>query len=248
MGDYYGLAILVAVALFLTTGQCQDSCSGRNGVPGVKGTPGRDGQHGAKGEKGEPAEASDGPVDARILLMLKGEAGNRGLQGPMGPKGYQGELGLVGEPGKPGRPGPDGRGHGQHSAQQARSAFSMIRTDQSYPVYNKPVTYQKTVVNEPPDFNTATGQFICRVPGVYYFTFHSMAKVNMCLQIVSDALGTKKLGFCDYVRNNDQVLSGGVVLQLTVGQKVWLETKDYRGMRGNPAGQSIFSGFLLQAH
>lgn len=56
MGDYYGLAILVAVALFLTTGQCQDSCSGRNGVPGVEGTPGRDGQHGAKGEKGEPGK------------------------------------------------------------------------------------------------------------------------------------------------------------------------------------------------
>lgn len=59
-----------------------------------------------------PAVMSDGPVDAGVLLMLKGEAGNRGLQGDMGPKGYRGDLGAVGQPGQPGRPGPDGRSHG----------------------------------------------------------------------------------------------------------------------------------------
>lgn len=45
-----------------------------------------------------------------------------------------------------------------------------------------------------------------------------------------------------------QVTSGGLAVYLSRDQEVWLETKDYKGMRGSPAGYSIFSGFLLHAH
>nr|ABV57766.1 C1q-like-2 [Siniperca chuatsi] len=250
MGGYYGLAVLVGVASLLTTGQCDVSCSGTDGHPGQAGAPGRNGWPGAKGEKGEPAARAEGPVDAGVLLMLKGEIGSRGLQGAMGPKGYRGDLGPAGRPGNPGRPGADGKsiGHGQHALQQAHSASSAIRTDVSYPRYNQPVTYQNTVVNKPGDFNAATGHFTCRVPGVYYFTFHSVAKVSMCLYIATDA-PFNKLGFCDYNRNADQVLSGGVVLQLAARQKVWLESfRDQQtdpGVRDTREKQIIFSGFLL---
>ncbi|XP_071349059.1 otolin-1-like [Trachinotus anak] len=250
MGGYDGLVVLVGVALLLTTGRCDTSCGGTDGSPGVAGTPGRDGRAGMKGEKGEPAVKAEGPVDEVVLLTLKGEMGNRGLQGVMGPKGYRGDLGATGRPGQPGRPGPDGKniGHGQQSAQQGHSAFSAIRTDNSLPRYEQRVTYQTIVVNKPGDFDKNTGYFTCRVPGVYYFSFHSMSKVSMCLRIASDALN-EKLGFCDYNRNNDQVLSGGVVLQLTARQKVWLESfrdqqpsTDQRDTRDK---YIIFNGFLL---
>ncbi|XP_040890321.1 uncharacterized protein LOC121179498 [Toxotes jaculatrix] len=250
MGAYYGLAVLVGVALLLTTGRCDVSCRGTDGQPGVSGSEGRDGWPGVKGDKGEPAVKADGPVDPEVLRMLKGEMGSRGLQGVMGPKGYQGLLGPAGRAGRPGQPGPDGRniGHGQHSAKQAHSAFSVIRTDTSYPRLEQTVTYQTTVVNKPGDFNAATGYFTCRVPGVYYFTFHSVAKVSMCLRIASEAL-TKKLGFCDYSRNNDQVLSGGAVIQLTAGQRVWLESfrdeQTSNDARDTREKQIIFNGFLL---
>ncbi|XP_034724321.1 complement C1q subcomponent subunit A-like [Etheostoma cragini] len=254
MGGYYWLAVLVGVSLLLTTGQCDVSCSGLDGRPGENGAPGRDGYPGAKGEKGEPAVMVEGPVDAGVLLRLKGETGSRGSQGVMGPKGYRGALGAAGYPGTAGRPGPDGKsiGHGgQPSAQQARSAFSVIRTDNSYPPVGQVVTFQSTVVNTPEDFSAATGRFICRVPGVYYFTFHSVAKVSMCLYIASDAL-EDKLGFCDYNRNSDQVLSGGVVLQLTARQKVWLESfRDQQKtseLGDSQEKQIIFSGFLLFAN
>ncbi|XP_075952067.1 complement C1q subcomponent subunit A isoform X2 [Anarhichas minor] len=251
MAGYYGMAVLVGVALLLTTGQCDVSCRGTDGRAGEAGDPGRDGFPGVKGEKGEPAVMDDGPVDAGVLLRLRGEWGSRGPQGAMGPKGYRGHLGSAGDPGEVGRPGPEGKsiGHGgQLSPQQGHSAFSVIRTESSYPPYGQTITFQITVVNTQDDFNAATGHFICRVPGIYYFTFHSVAKVSVCLGINSDVL-TDKLGFCDYNRNTDQVMSGGVVLQLAVGQKVWLESfRDQQRdaeTRDSHEKRIIFNGFLL---
>ncbi|XP_034442346.1 complement C1q subcomponent subunit C-like [Hippoglossus hippoglossus] len=251
MGGYYGMAVLVGVALLLKAAQCDVSCKGTDGRPGVAGSPGRDGWAGVKGEKGEPDSAmADSSVDEGVLQMMKGELGSRGLQGVMGLKGFRGDLGTSGHPGLPGPPGPEGRsiGLGQHPSQQARSAFSVIRTDSSYPRYNQPVTFQMTVVNTPRDFAAATGYFTCRVAGVYYFTFHSGAKVSMCLRLASEAL-PNKLGFCDYNRNSDQVLSGGAVIQLAVGQRVWLESfKDQQTdseFRDTQEKKIIFSGFLL---
>ncbi|XP_076600640.1 complement C1q subcomponent subunit A-like [Chaetodon auriga] len=250
MGGSYRLLVLLGVALLLTTGQCDVSCSGTDGQPGEAGIPGRDGRPGVKGQKGEPAVTDSGPMDANVLLSLKGESGSRGRPGAMGLKGYRGDLGPEGQPGTPGHPGPDGKTvrAGEHSPQQARSAFSVMRTDPSYPTFGKVVTYQTTVVNIPGDFNAATGFFTCRVPGVYYFTFHSVAKVSVCLGIASDP-PFNRVGFCDYNRNTDQVLSGGVVLQLTAGQRIWLESfKDQQKdaeARDTNEKQIIFSGFLL---
>ncbi|XP_029007379.1 complement C1q subcomponent subunit C-like [Betta splendens] len=249
MGDYYGLAILLGLAMCLISGE-GGSCGGQNGEPGVKGDPGRNGLRGAKGEKGEPAVMTEGPVDVGVLLMLKGEAGARGPQGDMGPKGYSGNVGARGQPGEPGLPGPDGRSLGGGQANdQSYSAFSVIRTETSFPQYNKPVTFQKVVVNKPADFNIATGYFTCRVPGVYYFTFNFVSKVSMCLRIASEALpAEKRPGFCDYNRSTEQVLSGAVVLELTVGQRVWLESfSDEQGNDMNDTGKKsiIFNGFLL---
>ncbi|XP_034388041.1 complement C1q subcomponent subunit A [Cyclopterus lumpus] len=251
MGGYYGMAALVGVALLLTTGQCDVGCRGTDGRAGESGASGRDGYAGAKGDKGEPAVMDDGPVDDGVLLALKGEAGSRGPQAVMGPKGFRGHLGGAGDPGGLGSPGPEGKSIGQGgqlSPQQGRSAFSVIRTDNSYPPVGQVVTFQSTVVNTLLDFDLTTGHFVCRVPGVYYFTFHSVAKVSVCLYIISTAL-TEELGFCDYNRNTDQVLSGGVVLTLTAGQKVWLQS--FKGeqkvseIRDSQEKRIIFSGFLL---
>ncbi|KAM4588724.1 complement C1q tumor necrosis factor-related protein 2-like [Odontesthes bonariensis] len=252
MGSYcYGLEVLVGVALLLSTVQSDVGCKGSDGHAGAIGAPGRDGWSGDKGQKGEPAEKPNGPVDPSALVKLKGEMGSQGAQGPMGPKGFRGDLGAAGLPGMTGPPGPDGKSisQGKASTSQDQSAFSVIRTDTRYPSYGQKITFQNIVVNNPGDFKN-TGEFICRVSGVYYFTFHSVAKVSMCLAIASDSMNDK-LGFCDYHKGRpvEQVLSGGALLQLTAGQKVWLEsvkdTQSDADPRDTQAKQIIFNGFLL---
>ncbi|XP_030585546.1 complement C1q subcomponent subunit A [Archocentrus centrarchus] len=260
MGGNYVLAVMVGVAILLEAVQCDVSCKGADGHPGDSGTSGRDGLRGAKGEKGEPATMAAGPVDLDVLLRLKGETGSRGVQGPIGPKGFRGDLGAAGSPGLPGPPGPDGKGigQGQHASHQdAHSAFSVIRTERRYPPYSQIVTYQETVVNINNDVSTATGIFTCRISGTYYFNFQSMAKVSMCLYIAyddsTDPPQQKKLGFCDYnsksSQNIGQVLTGGVVLNLAPGQRVWLESfRDQQGdndLRDGNEKKIIFNGFLL---
>ncbi|KAM3837919.1 complement C1q subcomponent subunit B-like [Diretmus argenteus] len=253
MGGYYGLAFLVGVASLLSTGQCDVSCRGQDGRPGEAGVLGRNGMPGPKGEKGEPAVMAAGPEVGGVLLKLKGEQGSRGSPGIMGPKGLYGDLGHAGPYGEPGIPGPPGVG-GMRSNQDTthtQAAFSVVRTSVSYPAYDQRITFQKANINEQASrVQRVTGVFTCKVPGVYYFVFHSMSKVSMCLRLVSQALGDKKLGFCDYnTRNQPQLLSGGVVLQLAVGEVVWLESfKDQQPasvLTDNQEKQIVFTGFLI---
>ncbi|XP_074540053.1 uncharacterized protein LOC141799136 isoform X2 [Halichoeres trimaculatus] len=250
MGGFHWLGVLVGVASFLMAVECSTSCKGTDGQPGVVGSPGRDGLHGQKGEKGEPVLNSEGPLDPGTVLRLRGEAGSRGEQGPQGPKGYRGDLGTPGRPGKPGPPGPNGRNLGQgggQNSQEAFSAFSVVRTETSYPPFKK-ITYQNESINNPGHFSMATGEFTCRIPGVYYFSFQAQAKASMCLKIVSEAL-LNPLAFCDYSRNLEQVFSGGVVLELTANQKVWLESfkeqQTAAEARDSRPKHITFTGFLL---
>lgn len=252
MGAFNGFAVLVGLTLLLLAASCDASCKGVDGRPGEAGPKGRDGQPGMKGQKGEPAVRVEGPVDPSLLLRLKGDRGNPGPQGPIGPKGFRGELGAPGMPGQPGPPGPEGRNadSGQLlSSQMAHSAFSAVRTSSTYPPFTQKITFQTVVVNKYNDFDNNTGIFTCRIPGFYYFTFHSVSKVSMCLALVRDR-DEEKIVFCNInSRRYEQVLSGGVVLELTAQQRVWLES--YKGSISQATSsdrnekQIIFNGFLI---
>ncbi|KAL0994997.1 hypothetical protein UPYG_G00130440 [Umbra pygmaea] len=237
------LSVLLVVVLFSLV-RCQDICSFQDGKPGEPGTPGRDGRAGAKGQKGEPVL----PLDPRPGSSLKGPKGSKGSPGDMGPKGFAGDLGPEGHPGLRGERGPPGKAG--LPSQQHRAAFSVTRNDTSYPLWNRPLTYTMAITSSSL-INLNSGYFTCSTAGVYYFVFHSESKVGMCLYLKSDALPDRNLGFCDY--NNrptySQVLSGGVVLDLLPGHKVWLEpfkdklpdtVKDDKKEK-----KIVFNGFLL---
>ncbi|NXG44126.1 C1QC protein, partial [Psilopogon haemacephalus] len=121
------------------------------GLPGMPGMPGKDGRDGLKGAKGEP-----------------GDPGIPGLPGKRGPTGYHGPDGLPGPVGMPGEPGMPGS-----YRQKLHSAFSVTRQTKEHPMKNVPVVFNHVITNTNHDYNTTTGKFTCRIPGLYYFVFHT---------------------------------------------------------------------------
>ncbi|NXU39853.1 C1QC protein, partial [Drymodes brunneopygia] len=199
------------------TAESTHSCYGVPGLPGMPGLPGRDGRDGLKGAKGEPG---DGP------------AGKPGPPGAPGPRGVPGDAGVVGPPGLPGS-----------FKQKQRSAFSVTRESSQYPMKNAPVVFNNAITNTNSDYDTATGKFSCRFPGVYYFVFHSSHTANLCVSLHKNQ--RRMASFCDHKTNSVQVSSGGTLLRLAAADEVWLEVNDYNGMVGMANFDSIFSGFLL---
>nr|CBN80645.1 Complement C1q subcomponent subunit C [Dicentrarchus labrax] len=260
MGGYYGLAVLVGVALLLTTGQCDVSCRGTDGRAGEDGIPGRDGWPGVKGEKGEPGipgmpgrdgrdggkgdKGDPGTVGNVGLGFQKGDKGDPGL---MGFSGKRGQSGDPGEPGVPGVAGPLGEpGEAGTIGVRQQAAFSVARGTDQYPDKASIIRFTNVITNINNDYQTETGRFRCRVPGTYYFVFHASLEDKLCVLMKVDQ--TLVTSFCDHRRGKRQTTAGSVAVYLSRNQEVWLETKDYRGMRGRPAGYSIFSGFLLHPH
>ncbi|XP_061105762.1 complement C1q subcomponent subunit A [Conger conger] len=225
---------------------CQDTCRVQDGKPGQTGAPGRDGRFGQKGQKGEAAPW----MGTDMKTGVKGSRGDRGFPGSMGPKGYRGENGQMGMPGIKGAPGPTGHSGGGLEGQQ-HSAFSVERTLKNKPNNGVPVTFNTVLADINSDFNIVTGYFTCKTAGVYYFVFHSMSIGNLCLALKSDVLGTESLGFCDFNKNgNTQVLSGGGVLKLSKGEKVWVEpfkegSNLANHMTNTQSRSIVFNGFLV---
>ncbi|KAM7421942.1 hypothetical protein PAMA_010155 [Pampus argenteus] len=232
-----GALLSLAVSLLVAIETCP--ATGMPGIPGIPGLPGRDGRVGAKGNKGAPGEAwhgGPGPQKGE-----KGETGMMGFPGKRGPSGEPGEPGPKGLEGIPGEPGERGT-----VGVQQQAAFSVARGTNEYPPRASVIRFTKVITNINDDYDTQTGRFRCRVPGTYYFIYHASLEERLCVLMKLDE--TLLSTFCDHRRTRRQVTSGGLAVYLSRDQEVWLETKDYRGMRGIPSGYSIFSGFLLYPH
>ncbi|XP_078496524.1 uncharacterized protein LOC144752476 [Lissotriton helveticus] len=231
------LLSLLPVALMETdVCPCSYGTSGLPGIPGIPGKDGRDGLKGAKGERGIPAGSES-----------QGAKGEKGDKGTKGPSGKNGPLGPPGPGGDKGSPGPKGEvgtsGSHKHLHQ---SAFTVARFTNEYPSKNSRVLFTKVISNTMNDYDTTTGAFTCRIPGLYYFTYHASQTDNLCVNIYLDKV--KKANFCEHTPSkstSSQVTSGGILLALEKGQQVWLEVNDYNGMRGVKMEDSVFSGFLI---
>ncbi|KAM6045912.1 complement C1q subcomponent subunit C isoform 2-T2 [Theristicus caerulescens] len=233
---HLALTLLLLILVSAVTGDSPHSCYGVPGLPGMPGVPGKDGRDGLKGAKGEPGIPAS-PV-TRGLKGMKGEVGSPGIPGKTGPIGFPGPPGDAGTMGMPGEPGMPGSYKQKH-----QSAFSVIRQTSEYPLKNIPVVFNHVITNTNNDYNTTTGMFTCKLPGVYYFVFHSSQTASLCVILYKD--GNKMASFCDHKTNTMQVSSGGILLHMSVGNQVWLEVNDYNGMVGIGNSDSVFSGFLL---
>ncbi|XP_042366026.1 complement C1q subcomponent subunit C-like [Plectropomus leopardus] len=230
-----GALLSLATPLLVAMETCP--ATGMPGMPGIPGLPGRDGRDGEKGQKGQPGAVWHGGLGPQ-----KGEKGEPGLMGFPGKRGQSGEPG---EPGDPGIAGPPGEpGESGIAGVQQQVAFSVARGTNEYPEKASVIRFTNVITNINNDYDTTTGHFRCRVPGRYYFVYHASLDERLCVLMKLD---NKLLtSFCDHRRTRRQVTAGGLAVYLSRDQEVWLETQDYRGMRGKREGYSIFSGFLLQ--
>ncbi|KAM6219007.1 complement C1q subcomponent subunit C [Rhynchocyon petersi] len=231
-----GLTLLLLLLALPLRGQTSTSCYGVPGLPGLPGAPGKDGHDGLQGPKGEPGipaiPGTRGPKGQ------KGEPGTTGHPGKNGPMGASGIPGVPGIPGLPGEPGEEGRYKQKH-----QSVFSVTRQTIQFPAPNSLVKFNTAITNPQGDYDTNSGKFTCKVPGLYYFVYHASQKANLCVHLYHN--GVKTTSFCDHMFNSKQVTSGGVLLRQRVGDEVWLNVNDYNGMVGTEGSDSVFSGFLL---
>ncbi|XP_051493366.1 complement C1q subcomponent subunit A [Apus apus] len=214
-----------------------NTCRAPDGKDGLPGVPGLDGRPGQKGDRGEPGKSAQ----RTGIQGLKGDAGE---PGPPGIPGNQGYHGLYGPPGVPGLAGPKGeKGKAGNILEQPRPAFSASR--KSPPPLGKTVVFDNIITNEESSYSPRSGEFTCRVPGLYYFSYQVVSSGDLCLSITKNQ--ERVVTFCDSnSRELLQVNSGSSVISLAEGDRVALST-DPRGssIYSGSDADSVFSGFML---
>ncbi|XP_009511349.2 complement C1q subcomponent subunit A [Phalacrocorax carbo] len=227
------LAAVLGMAL-LEDGVCR-APDGKDGSPGVPGLNGRPGQKGDVGEPGKSAQRTG----------IRGPKGDPGEPGVPGIPGNQGYHGLPGLPGLPGQPGPKGyKGNPGNILEQPRPAFSASR--RSPPSIGRTVVFDNIITNEESSYSPQTGEFTCRVPGIYYFVYQVVSRGDLCLSITKNR--EPIVSFCDHnSREILQVNSGSSVLSLAVGDQVSVTTIPARTsmIYSGSEADSVFSGFML---
>ncbi|CAN0290175.1 unnamed protein product [Lampetra fluviatilis] len=208
------------------TPELPGSClAGVPGIPGHHGAPGRDGRDGEKGVTGS-----------------KGEPGIPGSKGADGDKGAPGKIGPIGPPGPRGSKGDEGG-----SPAVPKSAFT-AKISSSNPPAGSPIKFDVVVSNDQNHYDPLSGKFTCVHPGLYYFVMHAhVRQTPLCVALTKN--GDRVVHFCnDYTASLfATAMSGGAVLSLKAGDKVWLEVLDaYFGMFFQLGYRdSLFTGFLL---
>ncbi|XP_034404855.1 otolin 1b [Cyclopterus lumpus] len=214
--------------------------TGSPGIPGGMGIPGMNGKHGSPGPVG--VRGDQGPLGPQGEPGLRGPQGPQGIRGMLGPKGDRGFHGKRGERGIRGFKGSKGS-----EVLQKRSAFSVgISPRKSFPPSGFPIRFDKVFYNEENHFNVTSNSFTCVHAGVYVFSFHITVR-NQPLRATLVVNGSRRVRTRDslYGQDIDQA-STLVVLQLAVGDQVWMETlRDWNGAYASSEDDSIFSGFLL---
>ncbi|KAJ1113900.1 hypothetical protein NDU88_002140 [Pleurodeles waltl] len=229
---------------------------GPQGIPGPVGHKGQKGELGLQGRKGMKGDVGDrGPEGAKGEI---GYTGAIGLPGPVGPTGIQGlkgdtgdigpkgALGLQGEKGTKGDTGE--KGNTGDIAMVPKSAFTVgLTIATKLPPANVPIKFDKVIYNGQSHYSQETGKFTCEFAGIYYFTYHiTVYSRNVRVALVKN--GVKIIHTVDKYQGSEDQASGGAVLQLQVGDEVWMQTSGgeaFSGLFADQDDDTTFTGFLL---
>ncbi|XP_068097662.1 complement C1q subcomponent subunit B [Hyperolius riggenbachi] len=243
----YSVLFIVSMLLHSSSLSAAQSCPaympGLPGVPGIPGKDGTDGGNGGKGNAGPP-----GLFEGWEKEKYKGDPGLPGNPGKVGPEGPPGQPGPPGPPGQKGMVGSSG-----DYKTDVHSAFSVKKTTLPPPRRDTPVRFERALVNVKDQFETRLAKFTCAHKGIYYFTYHATSRGSLCASIMKSKFvqttqkeeKEKVVTFCEQIPNVFQVTTGGVVLELEIGERVWMETNERNNILGTDGADTIFSGFLL---
>ncbi|XP_029458408.1 complement C1q and tumor necrosis factor-related protein 9A-like [Rhinatrema bivittatum] len=231
---------------------------GPQGIPGPVGDKGQKGELGLQGRKGIKGEI--GPQGPEGMKGGIGHPGKTGLPGPDGSMGNQGPKGEIGPPGPhgslgvPGEKGDKGlmgqKGDTGDATYIPKSAFTVgLTISTKLPPSNAPIKFDKIIYNGQSHYNPDTGKFTCQFSGAYYFTYHiTVYSRNVRVALVKN--GMKMLHTVDKYQGSEDQAAGGAVLQLQVGDEVWLQThggESFSGLFADQDDDTTFTGFLLFA-
>lgn len=168
-----------------------------------------------------------------VSSCTPGETGVRGITGDRGDPGVKGERGQPGE-----------------CAVAPKSAFSAkLSEGRTLPItVGDVVRFDKIVLNEQGDYNTETGRFTCKVPGVYYFAVHATVyRSSLQFDLMKNAHAVAS--YFQFYGNwpKPASLSGGSLLHLIPGDQVWVQMalSEYNGFYSSTKTDSTFTGFLV---
>lgn len=129
-----------------------------------------------------------------------------------------------------------------------KSAFTVGLTAQTkLPAANAPIRFDKIIYNAQNHYDPLTGRFTCSEAGVYYFTYHiTVFSKNVKVALMRN--GAKILHTTDNYQSSEDQASGGAVLNLEVGDKVWLQVTGgdlYNGLFADEDDDTTFTGFII---
>ena len=124
-------------------------------------------------------------------------------------------------------------------------AFSAHRTNNIDP-QSQPeiIKFDQIDVNNGNGFNPSLGIFTATVGGTYFFSCHTRSSANTASAVIvkygSDTVAAMLFGNAGFFMS-----SNSFMLQLTIGDRVWMELQTGYAINNDGYRYTSFSGFLL---
>lgn len=126
------------------------------------------------------------------------------------------------------------------------SAFTVI-LDEAHPIRGTPIPFDKIMYNKQQDYNPRTGIFTCRIPGIYYFSYHVHVKGSQLWVSLYKNNNPVMYSYIQYTKGYLDQSSGSTILELRENDQVWLQMPHIapKSLHSSKYADSSFSGFLV---